>query len=216
MDARTRDRAREFLRKQADEDPAFRAALLRNPRAAMKEAFGWEPPADIDLHAFEESPTSFYVVLPLPGPRRDSPVTLREVTKDNVNSICNLEVKETQRDFVASNAVSLAQMHFEPKAWARAVYAGDTPVGFVMLRDDPEEQKYYVWRYMIAGEYQGFGFGYRAMEQVIEYVRSRPGAAELTLSYVPGEGSPREFYMRLGFEDTGVKHGPENEMKLVL
>jgi diamine N-acetyltransferase len=216
MDPRTRAFAKDLLQKKADEDPEFRAALLADPRAAIKEAFHWEPPPEIDLQVLQESSTSVYVVLPMPGPSRDSAVTLREVTKENVNSVCNLEVKESQRGFVANNAVSLAQAHFEPKAWVRAMYADETPVGFVMLKDDPDEEKYYVWRYMVAGEFQGLGFGKRAMEQVIEYVRSRPGATELTLSYVPGEGSPRELYMRLGFEDTGVKHGPENEMKLIL
>jgi diamine N-acetyltransferase len=216
MDPRTRAYAKELVLNKAGEDPEFRAALLADARAAIKEAFHWEPPPEIDLQVFQETPTSVYVVLPMPGPSRDSTVTLREVTKENVNAICNLEVKESQQGFVANNAFSLAQAHFEPKAWVRAIYADDTPVGFVMLKDDPEEQKYYVWRYMVAGEYQGLGFGKRALEQVVEYVRSRPGAAELTLSYVPGEGSPREFYMRLGFNDTGVKHGGENEMKLVL
>lgn len=216
MDARTRRFVRELLQKKADEDADFRAALLADPRAAIKEAFHYDVPEGIELVVFEETASRVYVVLPMPGPTRDSTVTLREVTKDNVNAVCSIEVKESQRNFVANNAFSLAQAHFEPKAWVRAIYADATPVGFVMLRDDPEEQKYYVWRYMVAGEYQGFGFGYRAMQQVIEYVRTRPGATELTLSYVPGEGSPREFYMRLGFEDTGVKHGPENEMRLVL
>jgi diamine N-acetyltransferase len=189
---------------------------MRDPRAAIKETFGLDLPPDLELRVFEDTPTAWHVVLPLPPPSRDAAVTLREITMENAGSVINLEVKETQRSFVATNAVSLAQMHFEPKACARAIYADDTPVGFVMLRDDPDEPRYYVWRYMIAGEYQGLGFGRRGMEQVIEYVRTRPGASELFLSYVPGEGSPRDFYTRLGFEETGVKHRGENEMKLVL
>ena len=35
-------------------------------------------------------------------------------------------------------AFSIAEAHFSPLAWFRAVYAGDTPVGFVMLSDDPD------------------------------------------------------------------------------
>jgi diamine N-acetyltransferase len=216
MDARTRVRAKELLLKRVADDPAFRAALLQDAPAAIKEAFGFDLPPELDLQVLEDTPERMYVVLPMPGPSRDAPVTLRELTKDNVGGILQLEVKESQRGFVAPNPISVAQMHFEPKAWARGVFAGDTPVGFAMLRDDPEEQKYYLWRYMIAGEYQGLGFGRRALEQVIEYVRSRPGATEFTLSYVPGEGSPRDFYAALGFQETGVRHGGENEMKLIL
>jgi diamine N-acetyltransferase len=216
MDARSRVRAKEFLLKRVADDPALRVALLQDPRAAVKEAFGIDLPPELDLQVVEETPERMYVVLPMPGPDRDAPVTLRELTKDNVGGILQLEVKESQRGFVATNPVSVAQMHFEPKAWARGIYAGDTPVGFVMLMDDPETPRYYLWRYMIANEYQGLGFGRRALEQVIEHVRSRPGATEFVLSYVPGEGSPRDFYARLGFQDTGVHHGGENEMKLTL
>jgi hypothetical protein len=33
----------------------------------------------------------------------------------------------------------LLRRYFEPKAWFRAIYADETPVGFVMLFDDPDE-----------------------------------------------------------------------------
>ncbi|MGZ3716224.1 MAG: GNAT family N-acetyltransferase, partial [Ktedonobacterales bacterium] len=50
---------------------------------------------------------------------------------------------------------------------------------------------------------QGKGYGRRAVEQLIDYVKTHPGAMELLVSYVPGEGSPRDFYRKLGFQDTG-------------
>jgi diamine N-acetyltransferase len=62
---------------------------------------------------------------------------------------------------------------------------------------------------MIAGEPQGKGYGRRAMELLIEHVKTRPGAEELLLSYVPGEGSPEGFYRRLGFEPTGEENEGE-------
>ena len=43
---------------------------------------------------------------------------------------------------MANNAVSLAQAHFTPEAWYRAIYAGETPVGFMMLDDDPAKPEY--------------------------------------------------------------------------
>ena len=54
------------------------------------------------------------------------------------------------------------------------------------------------------------------MEQVIEYVRRIPGATEMFLSYVPVDLGPRGFYANLGFEDTGVEHDGELEMRLGL
>ena len=68
-------------------------------------------------------------------------VTLREVTGDTVRAVCRLQVGPGQERFVASNAISIAEAYFEPKAWFRAIYAGEEPVGFVMLYDDPGEAR---------------------------------------------------------------------------
>jgi diamine N-acetyltransferase len=104
-------------------------------------------------------------------------VTLREITKENLDSILNLKVALTQENFVASNAVSIAQAHFYPEvAWFRAIYADETPVGFVMLEDDPANSSYFLWRFMIDARFQKCGFGRRALELAIEHVKTRPGA----------------------------------------
>lgn len=149
-------------------------------------------------------------------PTEDAVVTLREVTSDNLDEILRLKVKPEQEKFVANNAISIAQAHFEPKAWFRAIYADETPVGFLMLYDDPEKTDYFLWRFMIDARYQGMNFGRRALELLIEYVRSQPNATELLLSYVPEEGSPEKFYSGLGFVNTGEVHDGENVMSLLM
>lgn len=40
-------------------------------------------------------------------------------------------LKPVQTSMVAPNALFVAQVHVEPKAWFRAFYAGEVPVGFV-------------------------------------------------------------------------------------
>ena len=149
-----------------------------------------------------------------PTPTRDAVVSLREVTADTLRSILRLKVSPQQEQFVADNATSIAQAHFEPKAWFRAIYADETPVGFVMLYDDTEKPEYFLWRYMIDSRYQGLGFGRQALLQVIDHVRGRPGATEMLLSYVPAEGSPEPFYAGLGFVNTGEIEDGENVMRL--
>ena len=67
---------------------------------------------------------------------------------------------------MAPNSVSIAQAYFEPKAWFRAVYADEEPVGFVMVHEDPDEPEYFLWRLMIDEEHQGNGFGRRVLDQV--------------------------------------------------
>jgi diamine N-acetyltransferase len=146
----------------------------------------------------------------------EQPVTLREITKETVRSIIRLEVPEDQKRFVAPNAVSISEAHFTEQAWVRAIYAGETPVGFVMLALEPEYAKYYLWRFMIDRNHQRQGYGLRAMRLVIEFVNKQYGSAALTLSYVPGEGDPSAFYKKLGFVETGEWDDDERVMKLVL
>ena len=131
-------------------------------------------------------------------------VSFREVTKETLREILLLKVSPAQEGFVAPNEISIAEAHFSPDvAWFRAIYAGETPVGFVMLEDDPSKPRYYLWRFMVDARYQGTGVGRRALELRIEHVRTRPDAKELYTSIVPGEGSPGPFYEKLGFVYTG-------------
>ena len=60
-------------------------------------------------------------------------VSLREITKETINSILDLKVAEGQGDLVGDNGNSIALAHFTEKAWFRGIYASDAPVGFVML-----------------------------------------------------------------------------------
>jgi diamine N-acetyltransferase len=150
----------------------------------------------------------------LPG----SEVSLREITEDSVRDICRLSDSLTppKKHMVAPNAVSIAQAHFSEYAWFRAIFAGDTPVGFIMLYDDPEEPEYFLWRLMVAEQYHGRGFGRRAIELLVEYVKTRPGAKVLETSCGQGPGSPEDFFKRIGFERNGEIHSEEVGLSLAL
>ncbi len=147
----------------------------------------------------------------------ESTVSLREVSEDNLFPVLNLSVAETQKQYVATNATSIAQAYFaRERAWFRAIYADDTPVGFLMLDDQPEKANYFLWRLMVDANYQGMGFGFKAMQLLIETVKKRPGAVELRTSYVSGEGCPEPFYRKVGFLETGEILEGERVMSLKL
>jgi len=157
-----------------------------------------------------------------PTVNQDARITLREITAENVNALLTLSAKEHQKQLVASHAISIAQPHFRPEAWFRAIYADDTPVGFVMLYDahlgehPPQNEYYEVWRFMIDARYQGRGFGRRAMELVIAHVKTRPNAKALFLGHRREPGYAGGFYQKLGFEYTGnAEEGGDVEMRLV-
>jgi len=138
-------------------------------------------------------------------------VELREITQDSLRAVLDLAVEPEQEPYVATNARSIAEAHFEPRAWFRAIHADDVAVGFVMaFRDPPKE--FWVWRFMIDASHQGNGYGRRALELLVEEAR-QDGVKEMKLSYHPGEHSPHSLYTRFGFGD--VEDG-EIVMRLTL
>ncbi|HEX4858294.1 MAG TPA: GNAT family N-acetyltransferase [Usitatibacteraceae bacterium] len=169
----------------------------------------------------------------IPGPKmfaplsRNSRVSLEAVTKENLRTVATLDVTPGQEGLVAPNAFSIAQAHFHPEAWFRAVAADGIPVGFAMLEDwsivaDREPQLHegapYValWRFMIDHRVQKLGFGAQAMRLLIDHARTRPGVRTMLLSFVPKEHNPEPFYLRFGFERTGEVDAGELVMKLKL
>ena len=140
-------------------------------------------------------------------------ITLRRITRRNYREIINLKVKPHQIYLIASNVVSMADAYFHKEAWMRGIYCGETPVGFVMLADNSLKFKFikhfkpylYIWRFMIADKYQNQGFGRKAMELIIQHVKSKFNAEELITYTLPQNKDALEFYRKLGFTPTGRK-----------
>ena len=121
-----------------------------------------------------------------------------------------LHVAPSQERFVSSVAESLDEAETYPQAspWYRAVYAGDEPVGFVMLSWDCVPQPpeiigpWFLWKLLVDERHQGQGYGREVVRQVADLIRAA-GGDELFTSHVVGEGGPGPFYERLGFVPTG-------------
>lgn len=54
---------------KAEEDGEFRAQLLENPKAAIKDATGLSVPDGINIHVIEDNATDYHLVLPPAGRR---------------------------------------------------------------------------------------------------------------------------------------------------
>ena len=151
-------------------------------------------------------------------------VHFREINIFNLRDVLALHVTEAQSDFVASVPDSIAEAEVTPDGmpWYRALYAGDTPVGFVMISDNippgnPElVGPYYLWRLLIDVEHQGRGYGTRALDLTAEYVRTRPNGTELYTSAVEEPRSPLPFYLKYGFEKTDRFAEEERVLRLTL
>ena len=143
------------------------------------------------------------------------------ITARTLGAVCKLSETLTpgQRHMVADNVRSIAQAHFSENAWFRAIYADETPVGFIMLHygsdydDGIDCPGALLWRFMIARPFQGKGYGAAALRRLFTQLRSQ-GYHELYTSCGQGEESPEGFYRRLGFTPTGGHYGDEIELLL--
>ena len=137
-------------------------------------------------------------------------VRLVEITDENRAAVCALRVRPGQERFVASVAKSLEDAATTPdgEPWYRAVYAGDEPVGFVMLSWNVPPGRpgilgpYYLWRLLVDGRHQGRGIGRAVLDEVVSPARA-DGATELLTSHQPGDDGPGAFYRKSGFVPTG-------------
>lgn len=136
-------------------------------------------------------------------------IRLVEITDANRDAAIAVRVRPDQERFVASVEKSFQHAAEQPEGnpWYRAVYAGDEPVGFVMLSWDVTPQPgirgpYFLWRLLIDAKAQGRGYGTAILNEVVALLRA-DGVTELLTSCVPGEGSPQPFYLGFGFVPTG-------------
>ena len=148
-------------------------------------------------------------------------VSLRAITSRNLKAILALSVtKEQKKVYPRSNAYSIAEGHYPPDddlVWMRAIYAGEDPIGFLMTSEDPDRGEYFLWRLMIDARHQGKGYGFKAVELLLERIKASPNAKELLTAHLKDDGDAGSFYRKLGFEYTGeVIAGADRVMKISL
>ncbi|RXJ72225.1 GNAT family N-acetyltransferase [Veronia nyctiphanis] len=134
-------------------------------------------------------------------------IMLKDISSQNYQAIIELELAEHQKQLVAPNVYSLAQANYEKGMTPRAIYADDTPVGFIMyisLYFENTPNKYSIFRFMIDKHYQSKGIGKQALEQCIQEISSIPDAEAIELSVPPSNTIASHFYQKFGFIKTGL------------
>lgn len=150
---------------------------------------------------------------------------LEKVNGANVWDVLKLSVNDNQKEYVASNDISIIEAYTAITANGYAfpfgIYDDDTLVGFVMVGFDTDdywedtpviaEKNYNLWRLMIDKRYQHKGYGKKAVELALDFIRTFPcGKAECCwLSYEPENTVARKLYASFGFAETGDMDGEE-------
>ncbi|WP_185806814.1 GNAT family N-acetyltransferase [Bacillus sp. HMF5848] len=110
----------------------------------------------------------------------------KEITWDNLWDVLALKVNETQKKFVADNAVFLAQAYVNVKYGypdsCFAIYEKSELVGFTKVVYVPsceeaynfKEDCYMIDVLMIDKKYQKHGFGKKALKMILQYIESCP------------------------------------------
>lgn len=158
-------------------------------------------------------------------------VELRDiVTEDEVEAVMGLRRGPGQERYLGAMISHFEDAARYPEACPRMWSAHDADsgevVGFVMISDDVPQATmdadpdivgpYFLWRLLIDHRFQGLGYGAAALDAVVRYLRTRPGADALYTSNVPGEGSPLPFYLRYGFVATDRVASGEQVLRLDL
>jgi len=100
--------------------------------------------------------------------------------------------------------------------WMRGIEADGEPAGFVMLAAVTEHHpEPYLWRLLIDRRHQRRGIGATALGLVFDQLRDE-GSSTVMTSWEEGHGSPRPFYVGLGFVPTGDIEDGETVARITL
>ncbi len=150
---------------------------------------------------------------------------LEKVNGANVWDVLKLSVDDNQKEFVANNEVSIIEAYTAITANGFAfpfgIFDDDILVGFLMVGFDKDDYwddapaiatgNYNLWRLMIDKKYQHKGYGRKAVELALDFIRTLPcGSAECCwLSYEPENTVAKNLYASFGFSETGDMDGEE-------
>ncbi len=155
-------------------------------------------------------------------------VRLRElVTEEDRTSVLGLRLGPGQDRYLNSIesifVEAVDDRRAMPRQWAVHDAESGELVGFTMISDDipaPIDDDlvgpYFLWKLFMDKGFQRRGYGAATIDEVVAYLATRPGADVLYTSCADGPGSPRGFYLRYGFTDTGRVMWGENVLALDL
>ncbi|MBD5080205.1 MAG: GNAT family N-acetyltransferase [Ruminococcaceae bacterium] len=143
-------------------------------------------------------------------------IRLEKITPDNWRS--GLRVSEAQKSFVADSAVLLARAYAyrESRSNAFIICNDDTPVGMALYYDCEELGVFDLSQFFIDERYQGKGYGFEAMEVILDMMKEDGKYNRVELCYIEGNDAARKLYEKLGFSLTGDCEDDEIVMGMML
>ena len=130
---------------------------------------------------------------------------LKEITKENLIPVTDLEMEDSQKGFVEDNLFSIAECYLYKEFIPKAIYDEDTLIGFVLyyfVEGDPDFV--FLHRIMIDKHFQGKGYGVRSLEACVAAFKEEfPSIECVELIHYPDNYRAAAVYERAGFQLTG-------------
>ena len=141
-------------------------------------------------------------------------VSLRNVTKDNYEDVCELDVTKEQQDYVACNMWSLVESQYNEGYETRAIYVQDEPVGFFMWVQE-SKSKISIWRFMVDKKYQQKSIGRIALNLALVEIQKVSDLKVIEICYNPQNPVAKEFYSSFGFSEVGMDEDNEDMLAVI-
>ncbi|MFX1484647.1 MAG: GNAT family N-acetyltransferase [Promethearchaeota archaeon] len=100
-------------------------------------------------------------------------ISIRVITEKNWFDAARLNVKEEHANFVASNAISIAQSKFHPFIECFGIYFDNEMVGFSAVRQNPADKTVWIVRHTIDVAHQGEGYSKASLKEIIQHLRRK-------------------------------------------
>lgn len=145
-------------------------------------------------------------------------INLRKITEENFIDAFDLKLAMGQERFVSHPIRSLAQAYvYREQCQPFGIYKGDTMVGYVMVIYDYDIPEYDIWHMMIDESNQRRGYGSLALDQVLDYIKSKPfgDSNRVTLTCSRDNLQALNLYKSKGFKETGAVDEDEIELSLM-
>ena len=144
---------------------------------------------------------------------------LRPITEDNFIDAFNLRLAPGQEEFVSHPVRSLAQAYvYRDQCQPFGICADGRMVGYVMVIYDYDIPEYDIWHMMIDEKEQGRGYGSKALDLVIDYIRTKPfgDSPRVALTCNKHNLAALRLYEKKGFSPTGNADGDEIELMMTV
>jgi len=133
-------------------------------------------------------------------------ISLRSITEDNWLAIARIEHAPDQDRFVgdALEILARAYVYRAHRARALAIYAGEKPVGILLVRDlDEEPACYDLQELLIDQHHQNIGYGQAALRLLLHELKAEGKYPRVDLCVERKDLAAIHVYKKVGFVDIG-------------